>query len=641
MQFTFSLKWKRVFSALILGLAGALLSRFCGGTIKFAAVCFVLALAVGFLNVRVSGHFAWMLTPFLCVVFALACVFLTQEVDGIRIPLPAELYALGSLCVLLPVLFLYLIQLLVSRHNVWLPLCLVGGIWILLAIISVWTISTRGTMLIPADVFAARTALGVLNHYELYFSAHMCYSVIGFVLLAFLLSGIAIEPLARFALRRLFVSLSLVLCGLLLWGSMGKLRSNQWLDQGNLTNGFMLNFLLTLKESIPTKPEGYSESSIVSLESKYANEAPIQDGEFPHVIVIMNESFSDLQVLGSFKTDRPVTPFVNSLWENTIHGYAYSSVYGGSTPNSEYEFLTGNTMGFLKASIPFSQLIRQPSYSLAQYLGSLGYTTWATHPMNSRFWNREKVYPMLGLSEFESIEGYYDAPKLRNYTTDAAVYEHVIRELENRAPGEKKFLYAVTVQNHGAYHVPDAFREEVRIVGYDSVDSMVYLSLMRESDAALQTLLEYLEGIDEPVVLLLFGDHQPDATDAFIQFAHGGPLETLEDQMLKYIIPYFVWANYDLEARSEELTSINYLSNTLLEAAGIPLPAYNQALADIRQVIPAINSFGYYSRTEGCFQEIEKAQGAEKVALDQYAMLEYNSVYDDKGRSNLFFPLYN
>lgn len=352
----------------------------------------------------------------------------------------------------------------------------------------------------------------------------------------------------------------------------------------------------------------------------------------------MNESYTDLQVLGSFETDRPVTPFADSLTENTFRGYAYSSVYGGTTPNSEYEFLTGNSMAFLSAAVPFSQLIREPSYSLAGYLNSLGYTCWATHPMNSRFWNREKVYPLLGFSEFEAIEGYEGAPTFRVYTKDEAVYDHILRELNNRRSGENKFIYAVTVQNHGGYKATDVFEEEVRPVGFDSVDSMVYLTLMHESDKAFQKLIEALQDMDEPVVLLLFGDHQPNASDEFIRFAHGGDLETLDEQMQKYLIPYLIWANYDIEMQSPEICSINYLSDFLLEAAGLPLPSYNRALEDIRQTIPALNSFGYYSLSRGRFQTLAEAEGAEKAALTRYELLEYNAIFDRRGRSQVFFP---
>ena len=638
MKISFSFSKARLLSAVLLAAAAVAVCLVCGGTVKFAAVIAAAFLAAGLLHLRAEGRRAWVLLPPLLAVSALFCVLLAQEADGIRDPLTAENYLLGTLCVLFPALLLYALQLLISRRGPGLPICLSSGAWMALAVVSVWTVANRGSTLIPADIFAARTALGVLDHYTLVFSAHMCYSVIGYVWLVFLWTGLRIEPLPRLGLRRLAVFGCALLVGAGLWFGARSRASNQWLDQGTLTNGFTLNFTLALRESFPAKPAGYSAESIAALEAEYP--APAAPGEAvkPQIIAIMNESYTDLQVLGSFETDRPVTPFADSLTENTFRGYAYSSVYGGTTPNSEYEFLTGNSMAFLSAAVPFSQLIREPSYSLVGYLNSLGYTCWATHPMNSRFWNREKVYPLLGFSEFEAIEGYEGAPTFRVYTKDEAVYDHILRELNTRRSGENKFIYAVTVQNHGGYKATDVFEEEVRPVGFDSVDSMVYLTLMHESDKAFQKLIEALQDMDEPVVLLLFGDHQPNASDEFIRYAHGGDLETLDEQMQKYLIPYLIWANYDIEMQSPEICSINYLSDFLLEAAGLPLPSYNRALEDIRQTIPALNSFGYYSLSQGRFQTLAEAEGAEKAALTRYELLEYNAIFDRRGRSQVFFP---
>ena len=47
------------------------------------------------------------------------------------------------------------------------------------------------------------------------------------------------------------------------------------------------------------------------------------------------------------ETNVEVMPFIDSLTENTTRGFAQASVYGAKTPNSEWEYLTGNTMAFL------------------------------------------------------------------------------------------------------------------------------------------------------------------------------------------------------------------------------------------------------------------------------------------------------
>ena len=104
----------------------------------------------------------------------------------------------------------------------------------------------------------------------------------------------------------------------------------------------------------------------------------------PNIIVVMNESFSDLSVLGDFKTNEDYLPFLHSLQqgaENTVTGMLNVSVCGGNTADTEYEFLTGNTMAFLpQGSIPYQQYITKELPALPAYLASLGYETVATHP---------------------------------------------------------------------------------------------------------------------------------------------------------------------------------------------------------------------------------------------------------------------
>ena len=86
--------------------------------------------------------------------------------------------------------------------------------------------------------------------------------------------------------------------------------------------------------------------STASTSGNAAANAAIAAGETPNLIVIMNESFADYTSIGKgLDLSEDCMPFIHSLTENTIKGTAYVSIFGGNTPNSEYEFLTGNTMG--------------------------------------------------------------------------------------------------------------------------------------------------------------------------------------------------------------------------------------------------------------------------------------------------------
>ena len=168
-------------------------------------------------------------------------------------------------------------------------------------------------------------------------------------------------------------------------------------------NGMAVTFAMDLKFVAVDKPDGYSRQKAKELLDSYsgtddnsdaANNTAITDkSDYPNIIVVMDEAFSDLSVLGDFDTNTDYMPFVHSLEkgnENTITGYLNTSVCGGNTADTEFEFLTGNTMAFLPVgSIPYQQYIKSTTPSLASYLKSIGYATYAQHPYYSSGWNRD------------------------------------------------------------------------------------------------------------------------------------------------------------------------------------------------------------------------------------------------------------
>ena len=103
-------------------------------------------------------------------------------------------------------------------------------------------------------------------------------------------------------------------------------------------------------------------------------------------------------------------------------------------------------------------------------------------------------------------------------------------------------------------------------------------------------------------------------------------------------MPFFVWANYDIPEENVGLTSLNYLSNYVYQAAGFALPEYNQYLTQLQEAVPAMNSIGYYSKTAGAFLPYSEAKGEEKHILNQYLQLEYNALVDTRHRNSRFFP---
>jgi hypothetical protein len=115
---------------------------------------------------------------------------------------------------------------------------------------------------------------------------------------------------------------------------------------------------------------------------------------------------------------------------------------------------------------------------------------------------------------------------------------------------------------------------------------------------------------------------------------------TLAELEALYTVPFFIWTNYDTPEETVEITSLNFLSTMALQRAGIDLPPYNQFMADLMEVVPAINARGYYSLEKDRYLHVEDALGEELEWIRKYENLQYNGVFDKKHKSDIFFPYF-
>lgn len=520
-----------------------------------------------------------------------------------------------------------------------LSLSLASSLFTALVIVNGYVFRLRGKEFLFSDIFAATTAMNVAGQYSLALPEKTFTAVL--LLAVLLFAGRCLPPLKFRSLRRprlTGAAVTIVLTCLFLF-SIKDMHVLSWKADGTLMNGYHVNLYLSIRDHFVDPPENYSDTLVSSLEEEYpASEKP---EDLPNVLVIMNESFADLRVFGgALNTNIPVTPYLDSLEENTIRGSALASVYGGGTANSEFECLSGFTMQFFPtSSTPYQQYIHSESHNLTWVLKNLGYDCMATHPYLASGWGRPAVYPRYGFDRSTFIDSYPNQNLVRNFVSDQEMYEYLLEQL-NAAGDAPLFLFGITMQNHGGYGEPvPNYTPRVFLEGYSQEypQAEEYLSLMNYSDEALEYLLTQLQQYPEDTVVLFFGDHLPGVEKELYEELYGGSFDTLDSQMLQYTVPFFIWANYDIPEQEIGCTSLNYLGRYLLEAAGIPLPPYYQFLKEAERVIPAVNAFGYYSRSGQTFQTCEEAQGEEALWLSRYESLQYNGVFDKHGRSDHFF----
>lgn len=411
--------------------------------------------------------------------------------------------------------------------------------------------------------------------------------------------------------------------------------------------GGMLTFVRSIGLSIVEKPEGYSPEMVQQIAENYSSDSVKDPAKSPNIIVVMNEAFSDLQSVGNFKTNKPVMPVYDSLKENAIKGKAYVSVFGGKTANSEFEFLTGDTNAFMPTgATPYQIFIKNYVPSLTSTCKKQGYEgNFAMHPFLGDGYNRVAVYDYLGFDKFLTMNDYpQDAGRVRGFISDDADVSRIIQEYENvRKSGTQPFyMFNVTMQNHSPYDMdfPDLPKEiTIDTPELKDADAERYLNLIHLSDQSLGKLVDYFKEKDDPTIIVFFGDHEPGLSDAFYEKLLGKKLNSMTsaESMNMYHVPYVIWANYDIEEKEQETTSLNYLRAQMLQAAGMRMTGYDKYLLKLREEVPVITANGYYGKN-GSFYELEDQMSPYYQRLKEYQMLQYNHIFDEDNR-NAFFAL--
>ena len=516
----------------------------------------------------------------------------------------------------------------------------------------------RGIPVLAADLMSLGTALNVADSFEYTYDIWVLWASAVFATVTGIMLSLAPYRGFKWIKRGIVVVVTVIVVVLADWFYINTdyvtklgIVDSQWKPQLTYEeNGSMLSFVTSWKYIKTEKPEGYSIDDIKKLTSKYASDetskTSAKSKKMPNVIAIMNESLADFSFDGELKTSEDYLPFIRSMKENTIKGKLYVSIWGANTANSEFEFLTGNSLAFFAPrSVPYNNYVNGIVPSLTRTLAAQGYTgNNSYHPYKRSGWNREHVYNCLGFNHFYSDEYYGGADYIRNFISDKSDMEQIIKDYETAktVSDDPFYLFNVTVQNHGGYVGNRGFVDiDVRSesVGMDTDDVNQYLTLAKKSDEAFEELVRYFEKVEEPTVIVMFGDHQPPLTDEFYGGLFGTDVNKLstEQTAMMYSTPYVIWANYDIEEQQDFNMSANYLSSYMLQLIGADLTGYNKYLLDLQKKVPVLTGM-FYAGDDGVFHTLDEDSKYLKL-INEYSQLQYNGLFDQDNRIDNFFFL--
>ncbi len=538
-----------------------------------------------------------------------------------------------------------------KKSAIWLCLtgCLIFGLG------NYYVTQFKGNPVMPGDLLSLNTAFQVAGGYKYQITEPVITGVLNWYAAFVLLSILPMRSITlNWKARAITASMVVILCIDGLFNTDIEERYqlntvNQWVVNAFYDEkGSVLGFAELIKKLEIDKPSGYNSKSAERLleesisvwnrKKQQAVKKQQNKNVEPVIIAVMDETFSDLHSLGDFSCSEDVLKEWYSVDDFILRGNLYVSVYGGGTANSEFEFLTGNSIAnCAPGSVPYQIYDLKNVGNLAGMLSEKGYQATAIHPQYKGNWNRMRTYTNFGFETFLGMNDFVKPRYLRGHISDESSFDKVIEVYEESK--DKQFIFNVTMQNHGGYNIEELAETEIVRLEKDGEfypDVETYLTVIRESAREIHKLLDYFRGVEEPVILCIFGDHQPGINVEWIEDIMGKSEEelTLEEFERKYMVPYMIWANYDTSYEQCEMdTSANYLGPLLLEAAGLEQSAYTSFLLRMREEIPVLNAFGY--RTEnGVWHGLDEADSTGWLA--DYRMVQYYAMFESERMQKYF-----
>ncbi|EJS51213.1 TPA: sulfatase-like hydrolase/transferase [Bacillus thuringiensis] len=418
-------------------------------------------------------------------------------------------------------------------------------------------------------------------------------------------------------------------------------------NENYASNGFVLGFISNLDTTVMEKPKNYSKENMLQIandiKKQYSGNIGSQKKkEKPNIIFVMSESFWDPTKVTNLSFSEDPVPNLHHYIENFPGGQTISPTFGGNTANVEFEALTSYSMSLLKpGSIPYQQVItnKKEIPSIPTALKKEGYYTSAIHSFGRTFFKRDDVYKVLGFDKFNAEDTMENVDIDGDYISDLAMSKEIIAELEEQK--QPTFIHAVTMQNHFPFTEGRFGENLIEISGLENEESKgeleTYTEGLRRSDEALQYLIEQLDNLDRPTLLVFFGDHLPSLGTNKSFYKENGYItneKTPSERLAMAQTPLLMYANFDMPNDNLGLVSPIHFSNLIFDYAGLNKSLFYQFLSELYKEIPVLRDELKVDKNGEVINDLTKKQ---KEMLEQYKMLQYDLLVGNQYSKDILF----
>lgn len=569
------------------------------------------------------------LTGILLLVIGLVFSGFSLSLGGDQVQWGPVLFALNTLPVLLCLAFLWLVT-----GWAWLSCAVTGTLLFLLTGANYFLLIYRSTPMLWSTLFNVREGFQIAKQYDTTFTPLM-WAFIGFIAAA----TVVLLLIGRGRPGALGRLLGVTAAGMLLLGTFQFLYPDDDLytslagdaakdeTSAYMACGVVYPFLHSAGDYYASSAT-YDERAVRAYYNQYQDAAIPADRKVD-LVGIQLEAFADLTLFDIEGISPDVYRDFHELQARSISGTLVTDVFAGGTAETEWAVLTGgNQHGDFK----------QKTDSVAWYLKGQGYATSGGHPSHEWFYGRVTANRSLGFDEYLFMENYYNRYSDEDVCYDDVFFPDLQRRLSDHFATENAplFSFNVTYQGHGPYNTEQTYWGESFCTGDYDTDIRYalnnYLYLMQDTSQRLLALTEWLDGLDRPVVLFLYGDHKPwmGSQGSFYERL-GISLDTTTEQgfLNYYTTWYVIWANQSAKAvlgndfvGEGPMLSACFLMDEVFQQCGWTGSAYMQAQRPVAEALPVLHTTGWCE--EGGVLTHEPSEAAQRL-IDQFQNV---SLYD-------------
>ena len=542
---------------------------------------------------------------------------------------------LNTLPVFFSIMFVFLIC-----NQLWIGISITSILVIVLSLINYFKLLFRDDPLLVEDLTLFSEMKNMTGRYKIHINRDMILWILGMTVVIFVVWKLRkIIKIEMQISTRIISVIMIVLCGI---GCMNQFilndeyyqkteniaLINRWgSTQQFISRGFIYPFLYSSKDAGMKKPDGYNKKEIENS-LKDIKEDDIPGDKKVNIIAIMMEAYGDFSVYPQIEFDSENDPYAafNRIKEISYYGNLLTDIFASGTVRTERRFITGAD------AYPS---LRKNTYSYARYFTDQGYCVEGSHPCYSWFYNRINVNDHLGFSKYDFYESRYSELANGEIAGDNVLFPELYKDLKNSIDdGIPYFNLSVTYQNHGPYSTEQLYDTSYVIKQEDYTDDEYnilnnYLSGIKNTGEELEKLIEEIESLDEPCVLVAFGDHKPwlgEGNSVYEMLGIDLDVSTLEGFYNYYATPYIMYANdaakqitgNQFVGEGADLAP-NYLMNELFEKLGYDRPAFMKITDLVRKTITAHSGDIFMENGE----VVDKLSDEDQQVWDQYKKYEY------------------